>query len=279
MRKPTRTLLALGLTAVTGAGLAVAPTVADATGRVPTVTVTMAANSISLSSGNTVHAGRVHLRVVSAGGDHVLQLVRIIKRGYTFQQAGKDVNAAFGGNLAAIHRVDTNLRWLGGAEATPGHNGHLAETLYAGTYYFIDQNSNAMRAVKVYGTPPARGWIANSSTVEAYDHGFRTPATLPRAGWTLFRDIADEPHFMALQQVKTGTTAAMVRAYFKSGSQAQPSWALPASASNGVISPGTQVLWHYSLPAGKYLLACWWPDDKTGMPHALMGMWKLVTLK
>jgi len=25
-------------------------------------------------------------------------------------------------------------------------------------------------------------------------------------------------------------------------------------------------------------VACFWPDYFTGMPHAFMGMWKLVTL-
>jgi hypothetical protein len=33
------------------------------------------------------------------------------------------------------------------------------------------------------------------------------------------------------------------------------------------------------VPAGKYLLACFWPDDDTGMPHFFMGMWKLVRVR
>jgi hypothetical protein len=34
----------------------------------------------------------------------------------------------------------------------------------------------------------------------------------------------------------------------------------------------------YDLPRGEYLIACFWPDRLTGMPHAFMGMWKLVQL-
>jgi hypothetical protein len=34
----------------------------------------------------------------------------------------------------------------------------------------------------------------------------------------------------------------------------------------------------YDLPAGEYLLACFWPDRFTGMPHFFMGMWKLINL-
>ena len=40
----------------------------------------------------------------------------------------------------------------------------VAETLYAGKYYFIDQNSTARTLVTVVGSPPDRAWITNTST-------------------------------------------------------------------------------------------------------------------
>ena len=52
-----------------------------------------------------------------------------------------------------------------------------------------------------------------------------------------------------------------------------------ANTAVGVISPKYGETFHYSLPAGKYLIRCYWPDDDTGMPHAFMGMWKLIWLK
>ena len=51
-----------------------------------------------------------------------------------------------------------------------------------------------------------------------------------------------------------------------------------ATADSGVVSPGKSQLFDYDLPAGKYFIACFWPDYFNGMPHFLMGMWKLVTL-
>ena len=278
MRKLSRSLIAAAVAATPALGVVGTTSPADASGSVPTVTVTMG-KSIALSTGTRLHAGRVLFKVVSPTGDHALQILKLVKPGYTPKQAIPDVNAAFNGNVAAVRRIDANIRWLGGTDAPAGHPGKFAETLYAGKYYFTDQNSNAFSVVTVYGTPPVRGWITNSSTIRAYDHGFKTAATMPRSGWTLFRDIAEEPHFISMQQVKSNTTAAMVRAALASNSQSQPSWILPAAANSGTISPDTQILWHYNLPAGKYLLACWWPDDQTGMPHAMMGMWKLVTLK
>lgn len=34
----------------------------------------------------------------------------------------------------------------------------------------------------------------------------------------------------------------------------------------------------YNLPAGTYVLLCFVADDVTGMPHALMGMHKVIQL-
>jgi hypothetical protein len=46
-----------------------------------------------------------------------------------------------------------------------------------------------------------------------------------------------------------------------------------------VLSPGRHADISYRLPAGTYMLACFIADDQTGMPHAVMGMHKVVTLK
>lgn len=45
-----------------------------------------------------------------------------------------------------------------------------------------------------------------------------------------------------------------------------------------MISPGHTVVWRYAYPPGKYLEACFWPSNKTGAPHAEMGMWNYLTL-
>ena len=279
MRRITRAGLALSATTALSLAAAMVPGAAEASSRVPTVTVTMTDKSVTLSGGTTLHAGRVRFKVVSPSGDHALQILKLVKRGYTAMAAGKDIDAAFSGNLAAIKRVDTDIRWLGGADAAAGHPGQFAETLYAGKYYFIDQNSTARTVVTVVGSPPDRAWIANNSTISMREHSFSTTSSIPHTGWTLLRDVADEPHFLVLQHVKSSTTAGDVKSYVASKSENPPSWALPEQTNSGVISPQTQIEFHYNLPAGKYLLACFWPDDTSGMPHFYMGMWKLVTLK
>ena len=279
-----RTMAALSITALASSVLVgLAPSSALAAAAPPTVTVTMSGKTLSISTGTSLHAGRYLIKVVVPSGDDTLQLAKLAAPGYSFAQASKDVNSAFGGNIAAIRRVDKNIHWLGGAEGTPGHPGMFVETLYAGSYVFLAQNANAVLHVRVFGTPRGQQtWVNQTSTISTTPaNRFSSPPILPRAGWTLFRDGSDEPHFLSMQQVKPGTTLQEVLAFLhspQSQQQQQPPWALPATTSAGVISPHTQILFHYSLPAGRYVLFCFWPDDRTGMPHALMGMVKLVTL-
>jgi hypothetical protein len=84
---------------------------------------------------------------------------------------------------------------------------------------------------------------------------------------------------MLLLPVTPGTTDAQVQAYFDSGVSDPPAFALNGpSASTDLLSPGKQLVLSYSLPKGTYVLLCFVSDDKTGMPHAAMGMHKVVKL-
>jgi len=79
--------------------------------------------------------------------------------------------------------------------------------------------------------------------------------------------------------VKPGTTNSQVRRFFKHGGNSQPSFALPGSYGFGVLTQRQSAAQYINLKPGKYLIACFWPDFRTGMPHALMGMWKLLVLR
>ncbi|MGB6223919.1 MAG: hypothetical protein WBF76_00885 [Pseudonocardiaceae bacterium] len=62
--------------------------------------------------------------------------------------------------------------------------------------------------------------------------------------------------------------------------QSAPPFAQPGPQIEiGVLSPGKHADITYNLPAGTYVLLCFVADDQSGIPHALMGMHKVVTLK
>jgi len=268
--------LALG-TAMTAAALVAvsAPAEAAAPAPVPTITVHMSSNRIALSSGNTIHAGRIVFKVVTGKGDHTLQIARL-RNGYTLQQAGADLNKAFSGDIKAIRRVDSNIVFRGGAEARPNKPGAMAVELPAGQFVFIDQNSNAFTMVKVVGKATPRQTLPNRSRIALFTYGFDTmPTAIPHSGWTLVTNRADQPHFLEIQHVKSTTTGADVRRLFRGG---KDTISLPGRTTMGVLTQGQHEGFHYDLPRGKYLIACFWPDRFTGMPHAFMGMWKLIIL-
>ena len=106
-------------------------------------------------------------------------------------------------------------------------------------------------------------------------------STLPASGRFLFKNKGDTgvPHFVILQQVVEGTTTDQVLEYLQSGDEAPPPWGLQAGLETGSISPGKSMTVDYDLPAGQYVVMCFFPDPKMdGMPHALMGMLEMIHL-
>lgn len=275
-RRRVAAVVAAMATAVTGTALV--PSQVDAAGKIPHIRAGMTDQAIHLSR-DTVRAGRVKFRVVARSGDHVMQIFQLHK-GYTKADFTRDIGRTFRGRIPAIKRIDRNVSWLGGAEAQKNHPGRFAITLTAGTYYVLDQNGPAVAKLTVTGAVQPRAWIHNDSTIVGTGGDrFRAPKAIPHSGWTLFKDTSDEPHFLVMQHVKRGTTRHMVTRYFKSGQQGEPSFALPETTSSGIISGGSQLLFHYNLPAGRYVLMCWWPSDESGMPHAMMGMYRMINLR
>jgi hypothetical protein len=220
----------------------------------------------------------VIFKVMTRRGAHDLQLARL-HRGYTLRDAARDFRKVSKGNIKAIRRVDTNISWLGGASARPGRPGEFAVNLHASRVFVTDQDSNALTRLRVFGSAPSRPTIPASSAITAFSYGFGTSKPiLPKSGWTRRNNQSDQPHFVYFNRVKDGTTNHMVRRLIKHPNT-KPSWILKVNTTAEVISPQRLEVFHYDLPAGKYLIACFWPDDDTGMPHFFMGMFKLIRLQ
>ncbi len=252
---------------------------------VRTVTVRMSDAAITFHGGGattengvtTLRPGRYTFHVVSKSGGHALQLIRF-QNGYTADQAQKDFGDAFNGDVAAVQRIDNGVVFLAGAGAAPKHPSDMGVTLPAGQLAAIDQNGDAMAPINVTGTRTKSAAMGHRGRYTSFTYGWGVSKRLPASGTVTFANQSDQPHFLVIQRVKSSTTNAKVRRYVKSGLQQDPPWALKASTSSGVVSAGKRQLLSYDLPAGKYVIACFWPDYFTGMPHIMMGMWKLVRL-
>jgi hypothetical protein len=264
--------------AVVGSLVTATSAQAAAPAPVPTVVVHVNNHRVLVGSNNVIHAGRVLFKVVTGNGDHLINIARL-RNGYTLPQFGNDVQNGFGGNTQAVRRVDRNVVFRGGAEARPNNPGAFSAELPAGRFLFLDQNTFKYAWVQVVGKAPSRQTVPNRSRIALFSYGFDpNMQSIPHQGFTLLTNKADQPHFIEFQRVKQGTTNAQVRRFFKNGAQGQPSWALRASEGSGVITQGQHSALWINLPRGEYVIACFWPDFRTGMPHALMGMWKLIQL-
>lgn len=92
-------------------------------------------------------------------------------------------------------------------------------------------------------------------------------------------------HFVDLGKVPDGTTNEQVEALFNSFMTGTPD---PNALGEDDLQPlvyipdqsgGTTQFVQISLEPGTYFLSCWVLDHESMMPHAMMGMWTLVTVE
>ena len=279
----TATAVTLGLALVGTQWAAPSADAAHAVGRAaaPTIKAKVTDKAIKLST-SSVHAGLVTFKVVDkkAKGSAVLQVFHL-HAGYTLQQLSQDFGSAFSGDTAAIGRLDDNVDWLSGAEAKSTKPGWFQERLTKGSYVFIDQNQQApiFTVLTVKGKVHKRARVATHGKFNIFTYGFEPRGAIRNHGWVKVDNRSDQPHFIELQRVKKGTSRGQVLRFLNSGGHGQPSFAMRANSSFGVISPNRHAAWNLDLPKGRYALMCFWPDRATGMPHAVMGMVDMVNLK
>jgi hypothetical protein len=170
------------------------------------------------------------------------------------------------------------------ADVVPGTPLTVTESLPAGHYFVFDGGSHPPVPFTV--TPSAHGRDGDAGPDSAFtvkmtsDDKFIAPRKWSHRGTVTVANVSDTLHFMNLVPVAKGTTDDQIQQFFASGAQGAPPFADPSRPSVGsdVESPGQSLQLSYDLPPGTYALLCFVADDETGMPHAMMGMHKVVVL-
>jgi len=276
-----------GLAAVSGTAQATTHTrTAARASHKLTVTITSTAHGPRLSV-DTISPGKTMFKVVRKNAGGSMEVARF-KHGYTIADFATDAGGLFTGDLAAIARVDDNVEFYGGmpvaTKADPTAVFKFGVDVDArGTYYVINIDKQTFTTLTVKGAPENRSLPAATGKLGMkLSHTFAAPATDPHRGWMKTTNNATQPHFLVLDRVKKSTTDAQVAAYFGTfpPPPGPPSFAFAGGGevSTEVVSPGRTVIWKYKTHAGRYLAQCYYPDRDTGMPHAFMGMWKLIDL-
>ncbi|MEZ0094432.1 hypothetical protein [Streptacidiphilus sp. EB129] len=306
-RTTARLLTAAALAALPALSLAALPASASATGvRAPalhashhggqpqTVNVPMTMSGFTLPS--QLRAGYVTFATsTSDSAGHTLQGFRL-NTGVTQSQAIKDLQQATSTtpSVAAtgIAAATRDVLAVGGAMVDPLTPVWATLPLTAGTYYFIDFNQLfapgqqvTVHTLQVTGTFDSDVPAHDQEIIQTSVNGlprFSSPSSLNTKGTILISNQADEIHEAVFERVNPGVTDTAVQAFFDATLHNQkPSgipFAEPGMRGAAAISPTRIELLHFSPPAGSYSLECFVPDDKTGVPHAFLGMHQVVAL-
>lgn len=194
---------------------------------------------------------------------------------------------------SAIAAVQHDAQLLSGATVTPAVAGSATTEITPGTVYlmdftafFEDPSAPVIRALELCAGPSANlAEFPDGIVIEEETAGgprFRTENVTLADGHFLVRNASDQIHEMMLQRVPDGTTDEQLQAFFDAilAGNPPPDAGPPDFAVGlGAMSPGRTALYHAeNLPPGTYALICFIPDHENGLPHAFLGMHKVVVL-
>ena len=237
------------------------------------MTIKVAKKAITVRGAKGLRAGRVKIHVKGKGTAEIL----MFDRGYDFDDFMKDVAAVDKGNMKALKRALRKTEFLGGVQ--PGATGTVVLPK-AGNYTVFSFSSKGHAQFRAGAKKRAKAPHVDGSIIGLAGPAWGGSDTLPAKGTFLFKN-ADKtiPHFVVMQQVVEGTTTDTVLEALQNddGSGPPPSWALPGTLETASLSPGRKMTVDYKLPPGQYVVMCFFPDPNMGgMPHAMMGMLKMI---
>lgn len=245
----------------------------------PHLTATLTKKTIRVKGADDLRAGRVHLQVKGAG---IVEFVTF-EKGYDVADFTKDVTK-FGAknDMKALKRAISKTTIIGGFAG--GGSGTIVFPRPGAYTPFSLGERGVVTGKTLVVEGPGRSSSAprtDGSIIAKAGPAWGGASTLPADGRFTFKNKRSSgmPHFVALQQVAPGTTTDQVLESLQSEQQGPPPWALAGSLETGTLTPGRSMTVDYDLPPGQYVVMCFFPDpDMGGMPHALMGMLRMINL-
>ena len=169
-----------------------------------------------------------------------------------------------------------------------GKTGTLAVDLELGTYWALDTDTNdpgKFLPFTVAGDDTGNVMPEAGATIKAVQDTSwaKKPTSIPSKGLLTFKNAASQNHFISMAKLKKGMTYQDFKKWF-AVAQNGPAGPSPVNfglgISSGALSPGHVATFRYNVPKGDYVMLCFWPDAKMGgMPHAFMGMHRVITVK
>ncbi len=229
-------------------------------------------------------AGQYNFHLISPMAQPSLQLARL-GPDYSLQQLFADVPVVFGPPSKAFpvaaKRLYSHAAFVGGRSEA----GQFSTYLTPGHYIAIDTTTNkfqtfAVDPAKVLANYPAAnlnvgGFMGMKNGKDAFAWDVR--GTFTKSGTIKFTNLnGDEPHFLSIAHLHPGKTQTECINY--SGAPG-PNAPCDPVLGTGLLSPLTSMTIGYAFQnPGQYVLACFVSNAETGIPHAMLGMVKTITL-
>lgn len=194
-----------------------------------------------------------------------------------------------GGTGAPSWYYETEI--AGGVYAPAGETAYAVIDLSAGEWMLWGDLPEAPQApvpVIVTGEAPAdQPTPAAAVTIAMQEMSFSVDGSLTAEPQTIaLTNAGQQPHFLLMIGVPEGTTPedflALSAAFAGDPTASPPAGLSFQELTTGIestdLSSGGTVWLHADLAAGTYVLACFFPDQETGAPHAFLGMVDVVTV-
>ncbi len=219
---------------------------------------------------------------ISSRRDAMLQLIQAAP-GYSKRELTRDAFLAFDkGKIPAQRRFEANVTLFGGVQSSRNKPATMSVSLRRGTYWVADIDARRTKPSKLFDltvTGDPVGGSLSGRTIRATGEHSWGPASprIPKRGEIRFQNRSEVIHFLEIAKLRKGKTMKDVRQFMelaKQGKQSPPPFG-NAGLDSGLLSGGKSMSFEYRLPAGRYVLLCWWPDpDEGGAPHAVLGMYR-----
>ena len=274
MKRPVLVAAALSIAAL-ASGLVLMTASSVAAGSLPTLTLALTKNTITV--GGSEVAGAVNVVSTVTGEPSDGPALLLLKRGVTPAQFGKAAQALSNG--APFDALDPYASIVFDGTAVAGSPTSAQTWLQPGTYVALENgNGHAVFTVAPNATPallPAPG-----AEIDAIDFGFRGADTLHDGELVRFKNDGYLIHMFLFHQVKSVAAAAKAEALLFAGKPKV------ATKEYGVGSGGQFAgpLSHAELqqevinePPGVYVIACAM-NAEDGRDHYQLGMFRTITI-
>jgi hypothetical protein len=255
----------------------------------PTLHAVINKHGLKLKGDRSIKASRVAVTLRAKGGERELAIVKF-KKSYSFAKLVRDEKYFFthgGGNgqptkkaLARLHRAIRLCTFAGGLDVQAGSVSKETLVMTKGKYVVYNDGGNLPddpKTITVTGATHHTKAPKTTATVfmKKNQNRFGGSKVLPAKGTIKVENKnIHSPHFLAMLHVKKGTTRKQVEEGLQSSSP--PSFILPGGTGTDALSMGQSQTLSYSIPKGTYAELCFFPDPVTGIPHAFMGMIRIV---